>query len=48
MIRVCVFGKKFIATPPSFCTDNAAMIAFVGSYHAAQGLFSDLTVDAVR
>ncbi len=41
-------GKKFIPTPPQFCTDNGAMIAFVGSYRAAQGLFSDLSVDVTR
>ena len=28
-----------------YCTDNAAMIAFVGNYKAQQGLFSDFTLD---
>lgn len=28
-----------------YCTDNAAMIAFVGHYKAQQGLFDDLSVD---
>jgi N6-L-threonylcarbamoyladenine synthase len=30
---------------PKYCTDNAAMIAFVGNYKAEQGKFSDLTLD---
>jgi len=29
----------------AFCTDNAAMIAFVGNYKAQQGLFADFTLD---
>lgn len=29
----------------AYCTDNAAMIAFVGNYKAQQGLFSDFTLD---
>lgn len=29
----------------AYCTDNAAMIAFVGNYKAQQGLFDDLTLD---
>ena len=40
--------KKNIAffTPsPQYCTDNAAMIAFVGYYKAKQGEFSDMTLD---
>jgi N6-L-threonylcarbamoyladenine synthase len=28
-----------------YCTDNAAMIAFVGNYKAQQGLFADFTLD---
>lgn len=28
-----------------FCTDNGAMVAFVGNYRAQQGLFADLTLD---
>ncbi len=28
-----------------FCTDNAAMVAFVGSYKAQKGLFSDFSLD---
>ncbi len=30
---------------PQYCTDNAAMIAFVGHYKAQQNLFSDFTLD---
>jgi N6-L-threonylcarbamoyladenine synthase len=40
-------NKKFIVTPPQFCTDNGAMIAFVGSYKCAQNKFSDLSLDVV-
>lgn len=29
----------------AFCTDNAAMIAFVGNYKAQQNLFADFTLD---
>lgn len=29
----------------AYCTDNAAMIAFVGNYKAQQGLFDDMTLD---
>ena len=29
----------------AYCTDNAAMIAFVGNYKAQQGHFSDFTLD---
>lgn len=38
-------GKSFFAPPAEFCTDNGAMIAFVGGYKAAQGIFSDITLD---
>lgn len=33
---------------PSFCTDNGAMIAFVGNYKAKQGKFSDMDLDILR
>src|SRR5579872_1375669 len=33
---------------PQFCTDNAAMIAFVGNYKALRGEFSDNTLDILR
>lgn len=29
----------------AYCTDNAAMIAFVGNYKAQQGLFAEFTLD---
>src|SRR3990167_4012279 len=38
-------GKQFFSPEPQFCTDNAAMIAFVGNYKAKQNKFSDLTLD---
>jgi len=37
--------KSFFAPPPKFCTDNGAMIAFVGSYKADQSKFSNLNLD---
>lgn len=37
--------KDFYAPSPQYCTDNAAMIAFVGHYRARQGLYSDLNLD---
>lgn len=36
---------SFFAPSPQFCTDNGAMIAYVGNYKAAQGKFSDLYLD---
>lgn len=33
---------------PQYCTDNAAMIAFVGNYKAMQGEFSDWYLDIKR
>lgn len=38
-------GIQFFAPSRQYCTDNGAMIAFVGNYKAQQGLFSDLNVD---
>lgn len=38
-------GLPFFTPSLKLCTDNAAMIAFVGNYKAQQGLFSDLTLD---
>ncbi|MFC1845591.1 tRNA (adenosine(37)-N6)-threonylcarbamoyltransferase complex transferase subunit TsaD [Candidatus Dependentiae bacterium] len=47
--RIDLFCKKrnlqFFTPSPRFCTDNAAMIAFVGSYKAKRGEFSDLSLD---
>ncbi len=33
---------------PKYCTDNGAMIAFVGNYKAEQGKFSDFDLDILR
>ena len=38
----------FIHHPPQYCTDNAAMITFVGSYKAQQNQFSDLSLNALE
>lgn len=38
-------GIQFFSPSPKYCTDNAAMIAFVGHYKAQQGKFDDLTLD---
>jgi N6-L-threonylcarbamoyladenine synthase len=39
------YNKKFFFAPPQFCTDNAAMIAFVGGYKTLRAEFSDLSLD---
>lgn len=36
---------EFFSPAAQYCTDNAAMIAFVGSYKAQQGKFSDYNLD---
>lgn len=41
-------NKNFVATQPQFCTDNGAMIAFVGNYKAQQEKFSMLDLDVLR
>lgn len=41
------WGIPFYVPSPQFCTDNAAMIAFVGHYKAQQGLFSALDFDVL-
>lgn len=33
---------------PQYCTDNAAMIAFVGAYKAQQNKYSDLSLDILK
>jgi len=38
-------GIRFITPSPRYCTDNAAMIAFVGSYKAAREEFNSLELD---
>lgn len=37
--------KEFYFPSPRYCTDNAAMIAFVAHYKAQQGKYSDLSLD---
>lgn len=37
--------KEFYFPSPQYCTDNAAMIAFVAQYKAAQNNYSDLSMD---
>lgn len=41
-------NKIFVAPPKKFCTDNGAMIAFVGSYKASKGQFSDFNMDVFK
>lgn len=41
-------GLQFYAPSPQYCTDNGAMIAFVGSYKAAQNKFSSFDLDILR
>jgi len=47
--RLALFAQKnkklFFFPAKEYCTDNGAMIAFVGHYKAQQGLFSDLAID---
>jgi N6-L-threonylcarbamoyladenine synthase len=38
-------GIQFFTPSGKYCTDNAAMIAFVGHYKAQQGKFDDLALD---
>lgn len=39
---------SFFSPSPKYCTDNGAMIAFVGNYKAQQGLFSNFELDILR
>ncbi|MFI5333037.1 MAG: tRNA (adenosine(37)-N6)-threonylcarbamoyltransferase complex transferase subunit TsaD [Candidatus Babeliales bacterium] len=41
-------GLAFFTPSPQYCTDNGAMIAFVGGYKARKGEFSDLTLDILK
>ncbi len=38
----------FFFPSPQYCTDNGAMIAFVGNYKAQQGKFSDWNLDILK
>ncbi len=38
-------GKQFYVPAKQYCTDNGAMIAFVGHYKAQKGAFSPWTLD---
>lgn len=38
-------NKEFYSPSPQYCTDNGAMIAFVGNYKARNNQFSDLNLD---
>ncbi len=38
-------GLPFFTPSPQYCTDNGAMIAFVGHYKAQQGKWSDFSLD---
>lgn len=48
-VRIEDLSKKyrlaFYAPSPEYCTDNGAMIAFVGHFKAQQGRLSDFTLD---
>jgi N6-L-threonylcarbamoyladenine synthase len=37
----------FFTPSAQYCTDNAAMIAFVANYKAQQGFFDDQTLDVL-
>jgi N6-L-threonylcarbamoyladenine synthase len=41
-------GLTLYVPRPAYCTDNAAMIAFVGNYKAQQGLFADMNLDILK
>ena len=46
-LQKCATAHNLLFFHPSraYCTDNAAMIAFVGNYKAEQGLFDDYLLD---
>lgn len=49
LMQLCVsYDIPFFSPSPAYCTDNAAMIAFVGNYKAQKGEFSDLSLDILR
>jgi len=47
LVALCeVEGFDFVAPPPAFCTDNAAMIAWVGIERFRAGKFDDMELSA--
>ena len=42
------YNLKLFTPSPQYCTDNAAMIAFVGFYKAKRQEFSDLYLDILK
>jgi len=47
--NVCKNHKKAFVSPTcTFCSDNAAMVAFVGSYKAEQGKLTGLDIDVLK
>lgn len=42
------YNKPLFIPSPRYCTDNGAMIAFVGAYKALQNQYSDLTLDILK
>ena len=46
LTRTCLqYSIPLINPSPRYCTDNAAMIAFVGNYKTIQGKFDDYSLD---
>ena len=41
------YNLSFFSPPPSFCTDNAAMIAWTGFERANLGLYDNLSDDVI-
>jgi len=37
-------GRRLLAAPPKFCTDNAAMVAGLGWHYLRKGLVDDLAM----
>lgn len=47
--ELCTRYNLILYSPsPKYCTDNAGMIAFVGSYKARRGEYSDLDLDILK